>query len=492
MGVLEAMQPSAGALDGPVGRDEYIVGPGDVLALSLWGEVNVTAPLAVTPEGSLILPVGGTVPVSGLSVTDAEGLVRRRLSSYYHGIDLTLTLVTPRGVIVHVTGAVEKPGEYAATAAERVSRVVERAGGLLPSASERLIRLRDPSGEERPVDLLRYRRLGELPSNPLVMEGSVVFVPYRTDTVIVLGAVNAAGEFEVVPGDRLRDIVACAGGVRPDALLDNVEVVRFRDGGDSLYDAFSATLEEGTGPGPEMNPGDRVFVHSIERWRRDSRVEIRGEVRFAGTYSIAEGQDRLSDVIARAGGVNELADLSRARLRRQAAGRFQTGAERQVRLLEEFDRQDMTLEEYAFLQSQRLEVPDEVSVDFRAVLERGDAQDDVLLLDEDLIEIPRALSVVRVSGAVTSPGFVRFSPETRVSEYIALAGGYTRDADRGRTRIVKSQSGSRLRPSRGVDVEPGDIVWVPRERERDWWEITKDLLSVGGSIATIYILLSGK
>jgi protein involved in polysaccharide export with SLBB domain len=376
-----------------------------------------------------------------------------------------------------------------------VSGVVELAGGLLATSSERLIALRGPSGAERPVDLLRYRRLGDLAANPLVMEGSVVFVPYRVSTVTVLGAVNAAGEYEVVPGDRLRDLIELAGGPRPDAYLSDVEIVRFRENDSVRYDSFTVDYGDGAGAGGaaaiELRGGDRVFVHGIERWHRDARVEVLGEVKFAGTYSIIEGEDTLSDVIARAGGLTSVADLARARLRRQAAGKFQTGAERQVELLESFDRQDMTYEEYAFLQSQRLEVSDEVSVDFGALLLAGDRSADVVLLDEDLIEIPRALSVVRVSGAVKSPGLVRFTPDARAEEYIELAGSYTRDADRARTRIVKSQSGSRLRPNRGTTIEPGDIVWVPRAKERDWWEITKDLLSVGGQVATIYILIQG-
>jgi len=485
----------AGALDGPVGRDEYLVGPYDVLALSLWGEVNATAPLTVTPEGSLILPVGGTVEVAGLTIAGAEQAVRRRLADYYHDIELTLSLVTPRTVIVHVTGAVKEPGEYTVSAAERVSGVVELAGGLLATSSERLISLRNTRGAERLVDLLRYRRLGDLSWNPLIMEGSVVHVPFREETAAILGPVNAPGEYEVVPGDRLRDLLELAGGPRPEAHLGDVEIVRFRENDPLRYDSFSVDLAGEGGDGAAaaigLRGGDRVFVHGVERWRRDARVEVRGEVRFAGTYSIIEGDDTLSDVIARAGGLTSVADLARARLRRQAAGKFQTGAERQVELLESFERQDMTYEEYAFLQSQRLEVSDEVSVDFGALLLAGDRSADIVLLDEDLIEIPRALSVVRVSGAVKSPGLVRFAPDSDAEDYIELAGNYTRDADRARTRIVKSQSGSRLRPNRGTTIEPGDIVWVPRAKERDWWEITKDLLSVGGQVATIYIIIQG-
>jgi len=481
------------ALDSPVSRDEYVVGPGDVLALSIWGEVNVTAPLTVTSEGTLILPVGGAVDVSRLTIANAEARVRRFLSDYYRDVDLTLSLVTPRQVIIHVTGAVSAPGEYSVSAATRVSGAIALAGGLVGEGSERLIVLRDAVGLERPVDLLRYRRLGDLSGNPLVMEGSVVHVPYRVSTVDVLGAVNAPGAYEVTQGDDLMDAVRLAGGTRPDANLSEVEFVRFLPDDPVRYTSAVVDLSAGaadtTARATTLRDGDRVFVRSIERWHQDSRVEVRGEVVYAGVYSIREGQDSLSEVIARAGGTTAAADLAQARLRRQAAGEFQTGAERQVELLEAFERKDMSYEEYAFLQSQRLELPDVVSVDFRALLVDGDLAADIPLVDGDLIEIPRALSVVRVSGAVKTPGFVRFMPDTHAEEYIGLAGGYTRDADEARVRVVKSQSGSRLRPNRGTRIEPGDIVWVPRTKERDWWEITKDVLGVAVQLATIYILI---
>jgi len=487
--------PSEGSLDAPVLRSEYVVGPNDIFSLNIWGEVNTRTRLTVTPEGDLILPVGGTLRVAGNSIESASRLVADRLAEFYHNTEVTLSLVVPRKLIVHVTGAVNDPGDYDVTAATRVSTLVRLAGGLMVSGSERNIILKGSDGQNRRVDLVRYRHLGDLDSNPLVMEGSVIHVPFEEQTVTVLGAVYRPGSYEVVAGDRLIDMLDLAGGPLPQANLRDIEVVRFSREDPKRYTSSTIDLTMGVGgpvyPDVEIRDGDRIFVREIERWHRDSRVEVRGEVLYPGIYSIVEGRDKLSDLVSRAGGLAPAADLGRAKLRRRAAFDYESGADRQVELLQQFEPDQMSWEEYAFLVSQSLELADQVSVDFEALLTESDEDADLYLLDGDVIEIPRALSVVRVSGAVQKPGLVKFRTDTNAKEYVELAGGYTSDAVRRGTRIVKAQSGSRLRPSRRVKIEPGDIVWVPRKKDRDWWEITKDVLGVVGQVGTIYILIKG-
>lgn len=490
-----SIPPSEASLDAPVLRSEYIVGPYDVFSLNLWGEVNTRTRLVVTPEGDLILPVGGTVRVAGSSIESASQLVAAKLGEFYHETEITLSLVVPRKLIVHVTGAVVDPGDYDVTAATRVSTLIKLAGGLMMSGSERNIILKGSDGQNRRVDLVRYRNLGDLESNPLVMEGSVVHVPFEEQTATILGAVYRPGIYEVVAGDRLIDMLDLAGGPLPQANLRDIEVVRFSREDPKRYTSSTVDLTVGLGgpvyPDVAIRDGDRIFVREIESWHRDSRVEVTGEVLYPGIYSIVEGRDRLSDLIERAGGLAPAADLSRAKLRRKAAFDYESGADRQVELLQQFEPNQMSWEEYAFLVSQSLELADQVSVDFEALLTESEESADHYLLDGDVIEIPRALSVVRVSGAVRRPGLVKFEPKVSAGDYIGMAGGYTSDAQRSGTRIVKSQSGSRLRPSRRVKIEPGDIVWVPRKKDRDWWEITKEVLGAVGQVATIYILIKG-
>ncbi|MCD4690739.1 SLBB domain-containing protein [bacterium] len=484
-------------VDVPIDRTEYVVGPGDGLLLTLRGEMNEAERLTVSPEGDLIIPTVGSLRVVGFTIEEAEGELRRFFDAFYHDFELSLNRVSPRDVVVHVTGAVLRPGQYEATAAMRVSAVVELAGGVLEDGSQRAVSILSPNGIPRQVDLLSYALLGDLHANPLIMEGAVVHVSYRRRSIEIRGAVNQPGEYELVDSDDVGDMLRLAGGVTPDAELANVELVRFSAADPRVYTRsildLSAAVDGGTeacaAAAVALADGDRILVHRIEGWHRDARVEVRGEVNLPGIYSINEGKESVSDIVARAGGPTDAADLARSTLRRRAAGGIESGAERQVELLEAYEPAQMTYEEYAFLISQRLELPDQMSIDLKSLLRHESDAADVLLLDGDIVEIPRFLSVVRVSGAISRPGFVKFEPGASARNYIALAGGFTSDANRSGLRIVKSQSGSRLRASRGVRIEPGDMVWVPRKPDRDWWEITKEVLGVVGQVATVYLVI---
>jgi protein involved in polysaccharide export with SLBB domain len=233
---------SSGSLDGPVDRDAYIVGPGDIFTLALWGEINMAVPVTVTPEGEIVLPAGGTLHVAGLSIRRAEEAVRERLDHLYHDVEMTLTLVVPRQLTVHVTGAVAKPGQYDATAAMRVSHVVDMAGGLVEHASERNIVLRRFDGSETRVDLVRYRNLGDLAMNPMVAEGSVVQVPFVQRSASLFGGVNLPGPYELADGDDLVGLLALAGGLRPDANLSDIEVMRFSAEDPKAFTTFAVDL----------------------------------------------------------------------------------------------------------------------------------------------------------------------------------------------------------------------------------------------------------
>ncbi len=484
-------------VDVPIDRAEYVVGPGDGFLLTLRGEMNEVEHLTVSPEGDMIISSVGSLRVAGLTIAGAEDELRRFFGAFYHDFELSLNLISPRDVVIHVTGAVLRPGQYEATAAMRVSAVVELAGGVLKDGSQRAVSILSQDGAARTVDLLSYAYLGSLRTNPLVMEGAVIHVPYSRHSVEIHGAVNRPGEYEIVDADDIGDLLRLAGGAAQDAELASVELVRFSTDDPRVYTRSILNLSDAAHGGPESCPaaatllqdGDRILVRRLDGWHRDARVEVRGEVNFPGIYSIAEGEEGVSDIIARAGGPTEAADLARATLRRRAAGRIESGSERQVELLEEYEPVQMTYEEYAFLVSQRLELPDQMSIDLESLLSHKGHTEDVLLLDDDIIEIPRFLSVVRVSGAISRPGFVKFMPDASARDYIALAGGFTSDANRSGLRIVKSQSGSRLRASRGVRIEPGDMVWVPRKPDRDWWEITKEVLTVVGQVATIYLVI---
>src|SRR5207302_8231888 len=130
------------------------------------------------------------------------------------------------------------------------------------------------------VDLVRYETGGDLSGNPLVFETDVIFVPAAGRYVEVLGAVAHPGRYDLVPGDRVSDLVALAGGGLPKAALDRVELERFDAMGQAARSTILLSAEAGlgrAGEDPELSELDRVFVPARGAYREGAVVEVVGE-----------------------------------------------------------------------------------------------------------------------------------------------------------------------------------------------------------------------
>jgi protein involved in polysaccharide export with SLBB domain len=357
------------------------------------------------------------------------------------------------------------------------------AGGLLEGASRRNIVISRLGGARARLDLTRYHNSGDLEADPPILDGDVVFVPHGREFVGAYGGVARPGEYELTDGETIASLIEVAGGLARGAVADTVELSTFAGG-----ETRRTLLVDVTSPAGRATPlsdGDQIVVRFDPEWRALKRVVVDGEVAFPGEYGIAEGEDRLSDVIRRAGGPTEDASLAAAELVRMAArGKRDLEYER----LRDLGAGDMSSSEYAYYKSRERHVPGQVSVDFEAAL-AGDASHDILLVDGDRIVIPQAETTVEVIGQVARPGRVAHEPGKRFGYYVRQAGGYASDASRGGTRVIVGATGERRRARTAGVLAPGDIVWVPESEPIDWWELVKDVASFASTLATLYLII---
>ena len=215
-------------IQGRVDPDTYRVGPGDEFAFR-HSDLLDPKILRVSPAGEILFPDAGAVFVAGLTLREAEAKVREALRSYVRGKGLVFTLYRPRSFRLPVLGDVVHPGVVTLTAPVRASEAIEAAGGIAPGGARRGIIVRR-GADSLLVDLVRYTNAGGLSGNPLVFETDVVFVPASGARVEIHGAVPHPGRYDLVPGDRISDLIALAGGTLPEAALDRAEMERFDAG----------------------------------------------------------------------------------------------------------------------------------------------------------------------------------------------------------------------------------------------------------------------
>jgi protein involved in polysaccharide export with SLBB domain len=384
---------------------------------------------------------------------------------------------------VSVLGNVALPGEYTGTALDLAGELIERAGGLGEGASSRNISLRRRAGGTERVDLVRYLNAGDTDANPPILDGDVVHVPNAVAFVEVDGAVSWPGTYELGPEDTVAGLLEIAGGFARGAVRDTLTLRRFAD------DRTTTSIAVQTSSREQMSmplvDGDQLYVRSLTEWRRTQRVFVEGEAVHPGPYGINEGIDRLSDVLARAGGPTELASLREARLFRELDPE---AVDLEFLRLGSVSVSDMGETELAYWKSRMQDEPGAVVVDFAKLL-AGDPEHDVLLMDGDRIVLPRVSTTVKVAGQVASPGLVPHVPGERFTYYVKAAGGYETGARTNAVKVIRRANGEWVPAGSAGALEPGEEIWVPERREGATWRMLRDVAAFAASVATAYLLI---
>lgn len=400
-----------------------------------------------------------------------------------------------RRAVVELKGAVYHPGTYGWRPGLKISELVGLAGGVTPAVYADIAHIE----RLNVADSTRYILRVPVPadstkpwSNDIAVEEFDIVTVYGREQlreereVRISGVVGEPGTYAYSEGMTVRDLILLAGGLRDGAYLDSVEIARlpadrsngqlavtFRMPLDSTY----LTEPSGTSyrylPGPQgrangapeikLEPFDRVTILRQPDFELQRMVEIRGEVEFPATYALRTRTERLSDLVKRAGGVKETAYLAGARLVREedSAG--------------------------------------SVNIDLEAAIRSPGGREDLILRPGDQVTVPEYNSVVKVQGAVVAPVSVQYRPGMGMDYYIANAGGYSRNADKGRVSVRYANGSGDITRRRlllfksAPDVGPGSVITVPLKPDAEPFNTTQFMVSLAqvvASAATIIVVLT--
>ena len=380
-----------------------------------------------------------------------------------------------------VRGNVWRPGTYQLEPGMRLSRLIAAAGGLKEDTYTRrahILRLM-PDSTRRLVGVDLGAAAGSgapAADDPELQEFDEVTVYSLTQfrpmrQVAIYGSVQHPGVFDYQDSMTLRDLIIQSGGLRDEAYIMEAEIARVADSaqGGQIATILRVPLDSSyvldptgrvarpTGanaPNPGLEPFDNVFIRRVPGFAPPRIVVLSGELRFPGRYTLVRRDERLFDVIRRAGGLTEHAYVRGAQFFR-AEGR--TGR---------------------------------VGIDLGRVLRDPRHRDNLALFPGDSLHVPEYQPVVRVEGAVNGPVGVAYVPGHDADYYVSRAGGFTRQADRRRTYVVQL-NGEVLR--RSATVEPGARVVVPEvpagEEKTNWGAILSGVASILTSALTIVLVV---
>jgi len=289
-------------MDLPVGP-EYVVGPGDSLAIDVWGGVSQRILRTVDREGRISLPEAGPVLVSGSTLGDVQRNVQRLLRTEFRDISADVSLAKLRTVRVYVVGDVAQPGAYDISSLSTPLNALFAAGGVTQSGSLRSLQhYRGPTliEEVDAYDLLLHGVRGDLKR---LENGDTLRVPPVGSQLTIDGMVRRPGTYELRGEKSLDDALELAGGILPAAALKHIEVQRLESHTRrtmlQLDMSSSSTDTEGIGAqlaAFKVQDGDQIHIFPIAPYN-EGAIYLQGHVLRPGRYSFHEGM-KLNDLIA--------------------------------------------------------------------------------------------------------------------------------------------------------------------------------------------------
>jgi len=387
----------------PSGPD-YAVGPGDVLELFLWGQVDADYAVEVEPDGAIHIPKVGRVSLAGLTLAQTRERIHAALARQFSRFHMSVTVKRLRTVQVYVVGEVTRPGNYEVSGLGTVFTALSAAGGPSRQGSLRTIELHRLDGTNERVDLYNFLMHGDRSGDLRLGQGDTVFVPVIGATVGVTGQVKRPAIYELAGGESLKDALTFAGGITAHADPRRVQIERVE--GQLRRVAEEVAWAEATRGDHPLQNGDLVRVRTIYP-ELEGRVELTGEVKQPGSYPWHAGM-HISELLHSREQLPPHCFLDYAEVRRV---------------------DPETLKESVLSFSP-------------AHLLAGRARDDIELLDRDTIRLYSEKELARrdfveVRGEVAEPGRYPFLPGMRIRDLIYQAGNLTSAAYHGEGELTR-------------------------------------------------------
>ena len=493
-----------------VDPDKYIVGPGDELHINIISS-NETFDhsLVISPTGQLLIPSVGMVNCNKLKLSQLVKEIKKEIRSWNTNVRINVELINIREFRILVLGQFDNAGYFIVTPMTKVSDLFNQIKTEHNQKAKEAIKVNKESSfsetfgmrsriavddfynrklglEEEPdndlshlskrnilifrgkdtikVDLEKFKVNGNQELNPYVQQEDVIKIPYAKRFFTVHGGVQKPGKYEYKSGDKILDAVTIAGGFHPDAVVDSISLIRTNLPNDTKSIYFTqkqCELEF-------LEPEDHLMVPYSYNEDPHQIVEIVGEINYPGTYPIKIGTTTISDIIRLAGGFLPSADSSKIYINNKTIVKIPDRELERILLKDEINR---SIEEKAYVKARIRTEKGALETSLNTI-----KNNNYLVTSNDVIFIQKYFPYVEVIGAVESPGRYPFSSANNANDYIKLAGGVTKNASRKRF-VIKSTTGQRLKVSRNLDLQYGDVVFIPEKVDYNEWYAAKELVS---------------
>ena len=418
---------------------------------------------------------------------------------------------------VSISGSVFRPGEYELEPGLTLKTLIQKAEGVQEDAflsRAYITRLMpDLNTELISFDLQKVLN-GQAEDISLKREDQVtissIFDLKEEFTISIDGEIREPGQFKYAENMTLEELIIKAGGFKESATPNRIEISRRVKNSDAT--STSATTSEVfqidvnldltvSNSNFTLKPFDIVMVRSSPGYEKQKQVRIDGEVLFPGYYSITRKDERLSDLVKRAGGLTALAYTNGASLKRTSNLETQLDQEKEQQKLLQFENFQKNAKDTSNTNiDSKVLRNDFVGINLSKILEKPGKRQDLYLEGGDVLNVPKQLQTVKVSGQVLSPNTVVYLKTKGFKQYISSSGGFSQNALKSRSYIIYA-NGSVKSTKKFIFfnnfpvVETGSEIFVPKREEKNKLSagevvgITTGIASLGAIILGVLNLI---
>lgn len=413
---------------------------------------------------------------------------------------------------VEIKGAVYRPGFYQmGKDISTVRELITKADGPLDDAFlDHAVLHRENDDKTLEVIAVDLKAILNQTSADIVLhKNDVLFVPSKHDlkeqgTITVAGEVFAPGSFPYAKNTKIEDIIIQAGGLLESASLVRVDVTRRivdnmgTKKQKEIAKIFSFGIKDGFviegEAGFILEPYDQVFVRRSPGYSPQINVSISGEVEFEGNYALSVRNERLSDLIKKAGGLSDYAYARGARLERAMTEEEY----RQARdLMDVIEAQNVSDKDSVKITSAGNRRIYSVAIDLEKALANPHSDYDISLQGGDNVIIPQYLNTIKVRGAVRLQNAITYDPNMNLKQIIKEAGGWAGRAKKSGTFIIYPNGHVKElgRKAPAKDIQPGSEIIVPTKHKSNW-NVNTTIATITGTITalatTIAVIFAAK
>ena len=524
---------------------EYVLGSGDEILITMWGDVELNIKKVINKNGSVFIDNVGQITLSGKSINDALKVLKERFSVKYSTleslnpttfIDISVGRLNP--ININMLGSVNLPGTHLVHPNSTVISSLIQTGGIANVGSLRNIQLIRGGSVLSKIDLYDYLIFGNTGNDLTLLDNDVILIPPLKNRVTITGAVFREGYFEFKDGENLNDLLKFCLGVRKDFSGDvhidrtefNSNVVNKKRLSKNIYEDSDLKLA--------INDS----IHFIGSPEFVPKVYIRGQVLNPGEITLVENMS-IFDLLKQAGGIDnpsfiKTMDLTRAEfVSRNENSRFSDvrtinienilkGDYQQNYILQPFDEISIYPNKN-YIKIENVRIMGEVifpgsytlndnKTSLQDLINRSGGFSDRAfeegikifrdssqvvwsnlkfnLFPGDSIYVPQKPGVVSVKGEIYNPGYIEFRNNLSLKDYINSAGGFTPKADQDKVIIIYPNGNVKRKnfffyPK----VKEGSTILVNEKdvsEPFDWLSLAATTINLSTSIATILVLIN--